>query len=431
MKEESTDLRTCHRRTPGNRRAVGLMGAVLSMGMLLAACGSSGGSSSSGSSGTSGGSGSSTSGSGSKPTKAAFNIEYIGDLSGTDAEQNVPEAAGLKAWAQTVNATGGVSGHPVHISTCDSTSSTTGAVTCAQQVPKSVGVVIEEGSAGEVKAGPPILQGKGKLVLTDVPTANPAPGSNLFQVSQPLANDVAADVAVLKKSGVTNIGVLSTSDATGQAVSAIFSGVAHKLGVKVEVQEIASSAVDATVQVSQLRADHAGALYIGMLGEPAVAGMRAAHTLNWSGPIFVLPADVTQTFIGAVKSFMPPEIYGQPPSAFQLVPVLTGSDRAALNNLMSSYKKVSGKAWDTNTQAPITAFLGSLAGTVMQKLGPDPTLSSAESFLLHGTVKTPLGPIAFPSKKYQDGNLPAPIGEATASPLQWGQCATSSTLKTC
>lgn len=402
------------RRRPAHRGLAVAAGTALCAGVLLAACGSSS---------------SSTASAAAKLTKAPFRIEFIGDLSGPDAEQNVPEAAGLKAWAQTVNATGGVAGHPVDISTCDAGSSTTGAVTCAQQVPSDVGVVVEEGSAGEVKAGPPILQAKGKLVLTDVPTANPAPGANLFQVSAPLASDMVADITLLKKNGITNIGVLTTSDATGQAVSGIFNSAAPKLGVKVEIQEIATSAVDATVQISQLQADHAQALYVGTLGEPAVAAMQAAHTLNWSGPIFVLPADVTQTFIQTVKASMPAKLYGQPPSDYQLIPVLTGSNLTKFDQLEASYKKVTGKTWDTNTQAPITAFLGSLAGTVMQHLGADPTLAQAEPFLLHGTVTTPLGPIAFPSPKFQDGNLPATIGEATASPMQWGPCTSSTTLK--
>jgi ABC-type branched-subunit amino acid transport system substrate-binding protein len=401
---------TEHRtRAPWRRRAasrhVMVAVAMLLCAGALAACGSS-----------------SSTGGTAKLTKEAFHIEFIGDLSGPAAEQNVPEAAGLKAWAQTINATGGVDGHPVDISTCDARSSTTGAVTCAQQVPSGVGVVIEEGAAGELKAGPPILQGKGKLVLTDVPTANPAPGSNLFQVSQPLANDMAADIALAKQSGYTNIGVLTTSDATGQAVSGIFSAAAPKVGVKVEIQ-------DATVQMSQLQADHAQVLYVGALGEPAVAAMQAAHTLNWSGPIFVLPADVTQTFIQTIKTAMPAQLYGQPPSSYQLIPVLTGVGRTKFDQLEASYKKITGKQWDTNALAPITTFLGSLAGTVMQHLGADPTLSQAESFMLTGTITTPLGPIAFPSPKFQDGNLPAPVGEATSSPLQWGPCKSSALLK--
>lgn len=388
--------------------------AALCVGTLLAACGSSSPASSSTTT---------------TLTKAPYKIEFIADLTGPDAEQNIPEAAGLKAWAQTVNGTGGIDGHPIDISTCDAGSSTTGAVTCAQQVPSDIGVVIEEGAAGELKAAPPILQGKNKLVLTDVPVANPAPGSSLFQVSRPLATDMIADIKLAKQNGITNIGVLTTSDATGQAVSGIFKGAAPKLGVTVEIQEIATSAVTATVQMSQLQADHAQALYVGTLGEPAIAAMQAAHTLNWSGPIFVLPADVTQTFIGALKSAMPAKMYGQPPSAYQLVPVLTGAPKTKFDKLEANYKKVSGKAWNTNTQAPITAFLGSLAGTVMQQLGPNPTAAQGEALLLKGTVMTPLGPIGFPSTKFQDGNLPAPIGEATASPLKWGPCVTSSTLK--
>jgi ABC-type branched-subunit amino acid transport system substrate-binding protein len=412
--EDTTAL--AGRRRPPRRAGGATLGTALCAGALLAACGSSS---------------SSASSAALKLTKAPFRIEFIGDLSGPDAEQNVPEEAGIKAWAQTVNATGGVAGHPIDITTCDAASSTTGAVTCAQQVPSDVGVVVEEGVAGELKAGPPILQGKGKLVLTDVPTTNPAPGSNLFQVSAPLASDMLADIALLKKNGITNIGVLTTSDATGQAVSGIFNAAAPKAGVKVEIQEIATSAVDATVQMSQLQADHAQALYVGTLGEPAVAAMQAAHTLNWSGPIFVLPADVTQTFIQTIKTSMPSALYGQPPSDYQLIPVLSGAPRAKFDQLEAAYKKVTGRAWDTNTQAPITAFLGSLAATVMQHLGAVPTLSQAESFLLKGTVSTPLGPIAFPSTKFQDGNLPAPLGEATASPLQWGPCTSSATLKTC
>lgn len=433
MRREQGDL--AGRGRPGRRgrwASLGTtVGTVVCTGVLLAAC-SSASSSAAGSHSPSGSpSASAASGSSSAaPAKSPFRIEYIGDLTGPDAEQNVPEAAGLKAWATAVNANGGANGHPVVITTCDSTSTTTGVVSCANQVPSDVGVVVEEGNAGEIKAGPPILKGKNKLVLTDVPTANPAKGSNAFQVSRPLAADMSADLAVAKKNGITNIGVITTSDATGQAVSKIFNAAAPKAGVKVEIQEMATSSVDATVQISQLKADHAQMLYVGTLGEPAIAALQAAHTLGWSGPIFVLPADVTQTYIGALGSSMPAKLYGQPPSSFQLVPVLTGADKTNFDNLEAQYQKATGKTWNTQSQAPITAFLGALAVAVMEHVGAVPSLSAAESFLTSGTISTSLGPIAFPSSSpFQDGNLPAPLGEATASPLQWGPCVSSSSLK--
>lgn len=97
----------------GGRRKSALLAGLTVLGLILTACGSSksgGGSSSSTSTGTQASAGTSAGGPGSGST---INIGVLGAFSGALAQSGTPVRDGVMAWVQTVNAAGGINGHPV------------------------------------------------------------------------------------------------------------------------------------------------------------------------------------------------------------------------------------------------------------------------------------------------------------------------------
>ena len=396
--------------------------SILCLGGALAACGGS-------SSSPPNGAQSAQSKSSSRPVREPFTIFWVAGLTGANASQQAPVAAGLQAWAEVINKTGGISGHPVKVITCDNRSSVSQTVSCASTMPANVGVVLEAGDTGDIEAMNPIVQAAGRLALTNTPTANPKHGSNLYQIGVSIKTDIAQVVGIARSNNITRVGLVTTSDATGQVVASSFSQLAAQAGIRLSVLELAPSSVDATVQISQLMSDHVQMVYIGALGEPAIASIRAVSVVGIKVPIFVLPADVTQTSLSVIGKSMPDQIYGAPPNVFQSQGTLNGRYKVGVDKLEAQYKMITGKTWNTAELALQGAFLGSLSATIMGALGPQPTLAAAATFLKK-TVNTPLGPIGFPATTaFQDGNLPTPFAEATSSNRQWGACQSGPLLK--
>jgi branched-chain amino acid transport system substrate-binding protein len=97
-----------------------VLAAVLATALLLAACGSSSKSSSSTTSkSTSTPAASTTTSSAPAPTGTTIKLGSICSCSGAQASQLSSMADGAKAWAASVNAAGGINGHPVSMTTMD------------------------------------------------------------------------------------------------------------------------------------------------------------------------------------------------------------------------------------------------------------------------------------------------------------------------
>ncbi len=389
-------------------RGARVVAALAGVALFVAACGSSTSSASDGGS-------------------AAFTVGYIGEYTGAGASQNVPELEGLNAWAKARNAEGGYNGHPVKVISCDSTTTVPGAVACTSKM-NDAGVVIVGGVTGEVVAAAARLRSQDKVVFTNNPTLNPEKGSNLFQVPPNSAGGIALALKTVKASGIDTMGVITTDNTTGISLGKTLDAEAPKAGVKVSTELMSLKATDATVQLSKLKAAKVGSLYIGMLGAPAIAAMHAVATLGFSGPIFVLAANVQPHFLVSIKQAMPPAMYGVPPDVYQTPMLLTGTAKAGVEKLKADYAKAAGQDWNDDKLSLVTPFIAEVAMNVMDQLGPSPTLKQASRLLTTKTLDTALGSISFSDPNVQDGNLPAALAMATSAQPVWVACASSSLL---
>lgn len=389
--------------------------AVVALALAVAGLAACGGSSSSS------GAGASSSGDG------EFVIGVIGDTTGSGSSVTIPQLAGVQAWAKVQNARGGLQGHRIEIDVCDAASSVTRALNC---VPKmaDAGVVISETLTGEVKAEDQALAKQDKVAFTLNPTIMPAEGSSIFQASPAFGAGIKAIFSAAKSKGISSVGVVTTDDASGQAIEGVVDGIGSGMGLAVKTEHVQASTVDASVPVSKLLQSDVGLIYAGIPGTGAVAVLRAMQTLRTDVPVAVNAADVNSRFLAAAAGKRPDLIYGAPYSNLEVIPLLKGDTRDAIRGFIKDYEKVAGHPLDLKQTDLAGAVLTSAAANVLLALGDDPSADDVTSYL-HSKTVPGLVPLRWPAGGPQVvGNLAVSLAAAGAGSDSWGACPSSGPL---
>ncbi len=333
----------------------------------------------------------------------------------------------MVAWAKVIDALGGLDGHQIDMDVCDGQSSTTGTLACGQKL-SGDGIIISEGTTGQVDAVTLQLQRAGKVVLTPDPTLNPPAGSNLFQTVPELSAGVKTFLGAAKLNKITSVGLVTTDDASGIAIIKAVGGAAGRLGLKVSSQLIADDATDATVQVQKLMAAKVGMIYDGVVGAEGVLVLKAVKALGVKLPVVVNAGDVYPAFLAAAAGSIPGQIYGAPPANLAVTDLLEGSEVAALQSFEKQYQKALGKPMNLATTNFIGVVQGSNAAHILLALGRNPSLSATESYLRSHVVGGVV-PLQFPATGLQVVTQPVGLAEAEAGSQLWGGCVTSAILR--
>jgi ABC-type branched-subunit amino acid transport system substrate-binding protein len=258
-----------------------IIGIALTIAAALAACSSSSSSSSSNSS--TGTTGSST---GTSSAKSAIKIFVTSSFTGTTYSD--PEAlAAAKASADTINASGGVNGHPISIISCDDQETPAGATKCAEQaVTDKVTAVTGVFLFGTQTFS--ILQ-PSSIPVMDADAIDPIDlsASNSFPINA--GSDPVFYAAALKvvQSGAKRVAILagnSASDALG--AQAFVQAVKNAGGTVAKTVTVTLGAPDYSPYVqSALSAGNVqGLLYDGTVSDLQKL-VQATQQANFNGPI--------------------------------------------------------------------------------------------------------------------------------------------------
>src|SRR5258708_13869799 len=234
------------------RRRTGL--AALSVAALsvagVAACGSSSGGSSPG--------GSSGSGSG-------YTMHASVSATGSAAFLGGEEKAALLALAKHVNATGGISGHPLTFDISDNQSTAATSVSLASPL-VSQSPILLAGSLTTTDRPVDDLATSGGPVIYDLsPGDHPKPGSFVYSSSNSTTNQIAAFVNFAKAKGWTRVAAITSTDTSGQdGWTNISKAVAASNGAVTVInhQTFGPTDVSVTTQLSKIKASNPHALVI-------------------------------------------------------------------------------------------------------------------------------------------------------------------------
>ena len=226
-----------------------LLAGVLAVALGVAACSSGSSSSSSGSSGA-------TTSGGSAPKGALIKIGVIGSLTGAQASSSDQGATVAPAWADWINANGGIDGHPVKVIVLDDKGDPATAQADGQQLASDGVAAIIVSSDNLVSAYDSAAIAKGIPLIGGPSDENDwYTKVGMFPTMTGIVNGLGAQVAVAAKYGhAKKFANLYCSEVAACAqANPVLQGAAKAAGIGYTQLAVSSTAASYTAQCLQLK----------------------------------------------------------------------------------------------------------------------------------------------------------------------------------
>ncbi len=198
-------------------------------------------------------------------TGAPLTVGLICSCSGAFGTTIVSAADVAKAWANSVNASGGLQGHPVKLTVLDDTSNPGTAVTDAQQLVNDKVDVILDDSILDVAFASTLASSEIPVVGGNFSSPPFYTDPTFFPSGETNDSITYANVAVAKAAGATNIGnVYCAESPQCQESVPLVAAAGRTLGVpQVYTASIAATAPNYTAQCVAAQQDKVQAVFIG------------------------------------------------------------------------------------------------------------------------------------------------------------------------
>ena len=187
---------------------------------------------------------------------STWKVGSIASCSGPQASSEGGVCKTTKAWADSVNAAGGINGHKIDLIIKDDGSNPTTSTSMVHELVEKDHVIAIVGDSSNVDATwASYVQSKGVPVVGGLPINTPfITNPNFFGIGTNLLALNYATILEAKNHGYTKVGFLycAESPQCAQSVPA-FEGAAKLLGVKATTAKVAGTAPDYTAQCLQLK----------------------------------------------------------------------------------------------------------------------------------------------------------------------------------
>ena len=272
-------------------------------------------------------------------TSKPWLIGQVVSLSGPAASVGTALDKVAKMWVEEVNAAGGIKGRKVEMTTCNEESRAERAVACAREMIDNGAVIILGNTlTASLRAIQPLVR-KGPILLIPSPNIVPQPDTFAFQVS-PSDEHITESVAnYMKASGLTKVGMIAATDASGEVGVASARKVFPANGLEVKLERIDLRATDATTQLASVAGNDIKLVYSSYSGAGAVTVVKSYSNLGLQQPLIVSYANISQAFADLVKDVKPPRLLGT--SATAIVPdsLKDPGEKARSKAFMANYAK--------------------------------------------------------------------------------------------
>jgi branched-chain amino acid transport system substrate-binding protein len=244
-----------------------------------------------------------------------------------------------KMWVEEVNAAGGIKGQKVEMTTCNEESKAEKAVACAREmIDNGAVIIIGNTLTASLHAMLPLVR-RGPTLLIPSPNVVPAPDTFAFQVS-PSDEYITESVAnYMKASGLTKIGMVAATDASGEVGVASARKVFPAYGIELKLERIDLRATDATTQLASIAGGDIKLVYSSYSGAGTVTVVKSYKNLGLQQPLIVSYANISQAFAALVKDVKPPRLLGT--AAIAIVPdaLKDPGEKARSKAFMAAYAK--------------------------------------------------------------------------------------------
>ena len=381
------------------RKTVAAALLVLALAAALAACGSS---SSSSSSASSVGSASNAAATVAKTSGPAFNLGAICSCSGAQAAALANLKAVSQSWADSVNAAGGVNGHPVNLTVLDDGGNPATALQDVKQLVESnhVQAIVSDGSLAD-NSWASYIAGKGVPVIGGLNPSVPfITNPDFFATGTTLPVETVGAAALAKAAGKKTLGAMYCSETPLCAqVVPLAKGAAALSGLGFTAEAVSQTAPSYTAPCLALKSKGVDALFIAanasvvqrivdacaQLGyKPTVVNETATAGSNWlqdsnfdgavlssSNPGYTDSANPgVAAFLAALKKYAP-SVQGSTTFSYDTIyPWIAGK-------LFEAAAKA-GNLTPSSTPAQVKQALYKVNGTTLDGLAPPLTITAGK-----------------------------------------------------
>jgi branched-chain amino acid transport system substrate-binding protein len=248
------------------------------------------------------------------PAGEPYEVQCLLSLTGPFALVGKKGSATLHAVETAVNASGGIRGRPLHFVVSDIASSPTVAVQIATQVlaAKHPPVIIGPEPGGAVAAIQPLTKNDTVLYVLAA-SIHPPAGSYTFANELSTEDLLQAGVRYLHLRGLNKIGMLATTDVTGndqieQVANAV--RLPEMAGASiVGTERYGISDISVASQLTRLRAAGAEVVFVGTTGTGFGTALHGLSDMGWDVPVMTNAGNIIRELMDQYKSFMPKQVY--------------------------------------------------------------------------------------------------------------------------
>jgi branched-chain amino acid transport system substrate-binding protein len=239
-------------------------------------------------------------------------IEAILSITGSAASIGADEAAGLSAFEKLANKTGGIHGVPIQFHVQDDQSQPAVAVQLfGQLLPSKPTVVLGSSIAAQSQAMAALVK-DGPVLYAITPNFMPPPHGYVFATGSPSHDLTAAGVTYYRAKGLTKVGVIVTTDASGQnnfeSLEYALALPENKTMKLVDKETFAIGDVSIAAQMSRLKASGAQVVFSLPNGTAFGTSLHGLADAGLDLPVYTSAANFSPILLERFKTFLPKEL---------------------------------------------------------------------------------------------------------------------------
>jgi branched-chain amino acid transport system substrate-binding protein len=308
-------------------------------------------------------------------------INVIVSLTGPAAFSGASDKEAIGVYEGLLNKSGGIRGRQVHFQVWDDQSSPQVALQLANGIiDKHAQVILGPAVTGTCAAIEPVVRNSGPVEYCLSPGLQPQKGTFAFSSSRSLDATLLAEARFMNDKGYDRLGVLTATDASGQAGShALYDALPsyHALQI-VDEEKYSPTAIALNAEISKIMQLKPQCIWIFATGPAFATALRALRDAGIDLPVFTSSANLNKDQLTQYAAFMPKDLYfdGFP---FQVgVPMGSAGQRNAYAAFNVAFKgagviptTTSAYAWDP-TSIVMSAF---------KQIGPDATSTQIRDYI--------------------------------------------------
>jgi branched-chain amino acid transport system substrate-binding protein len=249
-----------------------------------------------------------------------YAIDVVLSLTGLAAALGADEAAGYAAYEKLVNRTGGLRGQPVRFEIHDDQSEPANAVALLGPIlAKRPAVVMGSTLAGPTQAMAALVK-NGPVLYANTPNIMPEKGGYVFGAGSLTTWYSTAALRFFSRRGLTRLGAVTTSDASGQNnLAGLDAALAYPDGKGIAVVDRESFGfgdISIASQVARLKASGAQVVFAYPNGTAFGTALHGLADAGLDVPVYTSAANFNPTLLERMKSFLPSELTASAPSFF-------------------------------------------------------------------------------------------------------------------